>query len=246
MGGGGRKGRSRELSSNVYHYATHIVCNTHRLYERHCHILLLMYGSVQIHPLLCGCRTRRCFPGSLSVCHVSQRNALPSLGHVCFAVISALFKSALSSSPQLDPLCLHLHRYISLSSSPPLCYICSVFFCTALSAISSSTPLYLLCLHLHRYICSVFISTALLYLLSSSAPLYLLCLHLHRSVISPLSSSPPLCLLCLHLHRSVISALSSFPLLYLLCLHLHRSVISALSLCACSVISPLPACHLQF
>ena len=162
------------MSSNVYHYTTHIVCNIYRLYDRHCHILLLMYGSVQIHPLLCDCRTRRCFPGSLSVCHVSQRNALPSLGHVCFAVISALFKSALSSSPQLDPLCLHLHRYISLSSSPPLCYISSVFISTALSALSSPPPL--------CYICSVFISTAL----------------------SALSSSPPLCYICsvtVHLFR---------------------------------------------
>ena len=46
MGGGGGEGRSQELSSNVYHYTTHIVCNTHRLYDRHCRILLLMYGSV--------------------------------------------------------------------------------------------------------------------------------------------------------------------------------------------------------
>ena len=132
------------MSSNVYHYTTHIVCNTHRLYDRHCRILLLMYGSVQIHPLLCDCRTRRCFTGLLSVCHVSQRDALPSLGHVCFAVISSLFKSALSSFPQLDPLCLHLHRYI-----------CSVFISTAL--------LYLLCLHLHRSVISALSSSCLLY-----------------------------------------------------------------------------------
>ena len=85
----------------------------------------------QTHELLCDSRTRRCFTGFYYWSTTSPNGMLlPSLCHICSAVISAL-----SSSPLLYLLCLHLHRSV-------------------ITPLSSSPPLYLLYLHLHRSVIS--------------------------------------------------------------------------------------------
>ena len=253
-GGGGGGGEERvENCQAVYITIQHTLSVTSTDYMTDIVVSLCLCTVLyQTHELLCDSRTRRCFTGFYYWSTTSPNGMLlPSLCHICSAVISAL-----SSSP---PFCYNSSVFIStalsaLSSSPPLCYICSVFISTALSAMSSSPPLHLLCLHLHRSVISH---------LSSSPPLYLLCLHLHRSICSVFISTALLYLLCLHLHRSIcsvfistaLSALSSSPPLY-------RSVFNSTALSAlssspplcyiCSVTvhlfrhSPLHACHLQF